>query len=134
MVLVRPWPQDIELLPEADGTRRCYYYFGVAKKPVRFFACDHCDCRQAGEQCCRYSQGNTPCTKRACSASPPCGQRTTALVVVCVCFRWDYNYRWRPVVIRNAEVQACPQRLRDCNLALHAGDRPRDIASSRSKL
>ena len=36
MVLVRPWPQDIELPPEADGTRRCYYYFGVAKKPVRF--------------------------------------------------------------------------------------------------
>ena len=35
MVLVRPWPQEIELPAEADGTRRCYYYFGVAKKPVR---------------------------------------------------------------------------------------------------
>ena len=35
VVLVRPWPQDIELPPEADGTRHCYYYFGVAKKPVR---------------------------------------------------------------------------------------------------
>ena len=35
MVLVRPWPQEIELPAEADGMRRCYYYFGVAKKPVR---------------------------------------------------------------------------------------------------
>jgi hypothetical protein len=35
MVLVRPWPQEIELPAEGDGTRRCYYYFGVAKKPVR---------------------------------------------------------------------------------------------------
>ena len=46
MVLVRPWPHDIELPPETDGTRRCYYYFGVAKKPVRF-ACVHYICRNA---------------------------------------------------------------------------------------